>query len=267
LDAEPNSWEAHVTLAVIYVCCQKWTLAETHITRGLTAGGLEARTHVLYCIYLVATDKPDEARRVTRLKVAAAPDDCIARITLGLFSYVVRDYETARRVIEEAINLKPRSWAALAIAALVDLACGETFGATQRLEKLHVLYDVVEHRSACHMCFHGLLALCLTQLERQPSRMATGYLKQQMENPGMRAAELQLVFAYMALGEYNAAIVVLTCLSDAKHPLMMWLPKWPFFDSLRDRETSQPLMHRWNESRAYCEDQSSWERDIRWPWQ
>lgn len=203
----------------------------------------------------MAVGRTDEAVDLATARAGRNPDDLGSRLGLALFLYVKRDFEGAIDLLAESITpsspesvlqhriderriFAPTDWLGDALITCLCHAVGRM--------------DLAAHHAALvrfHSkvsAFAGLGSLIDGVLFSDAARQS--YSSDMQSNPPgedeNRRYAVTLALAYLAFERHADAIAMLQGMSDAGHPLAVWLHLWPVLSPLREQASFKELVRR-----------------------
>jgi tetratricopeptide (TPR) repeat protein len=238
LEANDSLWRAHVADGACHMCEWRWGSAARAFEKALALSPSETETDVWYLFFLVATDRLDEAVRIAKRHSEESEETAIWRAISGLILYAGRRFHEANDQLFEAHGTNPFAYLPRLLLGLWALAGdggkgGEGQVGWSQIKELaetgFLGFNFVDP-------YPGLTVLFLAnQVNYEKAREELARLEhEEAASSENRQWAWDLAVAYMAMGEFNQAIAKLKRLAELRHPLLVWLHLWPFFDPIRD---------------------------------
>jgi TolB-like protein/Tfp pilus assembly protein PilF len=234
LELDPNLAEAHISLGfTTYFFDWDWAAAERSFQRGLELAPNSANGHHWYWSLLLATGRPDEARREIRQAALLDPLSPIILTNRGVHYHMGRDYLQATGHLRKALELDPGFFAAhLCLWRTQELmgdypAAAASFGramAAQGRGNLAASLADVGGRSA-----YG------PAMERVADLIAA-------EPPPPPLPNDALAWLYLANGRRDRAMALLEDAFARRSPAVVWTAVAPDWDPLADEPRFRELI-------------------------
>jgi tetratricopeptide (TPR) repeat protein len=244
-------WRSHVADAACHMCAWRWELAASAFEKALALSLSDTEGDLWYLVFLVATDRVDEALSIAKRHSAAAVETTIWRTVCGLLLYMSGRFDEIIDELRPAQSANPLAYLPRLVLGLLPLAASNGragsgalgWSGIQELEEIHSL--TIPFRDP----YPGITILFLQAWGLGPEyRMARKRLKEiernQRANPQSEQWSWDLAIAYMAIGRFDEAIEKLSRLVEFHHPLLVWLHRWPFLDFLREKPEFQLLVSK-----------------------
>jgi eukaryotic-like serine/threonine-protein kinase len=222
---DPNLSEAHAAMALINVADWDWAGAEQEARRAIA---LNPDVNSPLAILLHITGRHAEAIALSEHAVKLNPLSAEAHRGYGNTLYWARKYEDAVSRLKLAIDLEPRSTAAMSIL-------GSAYEALGRPQEALAVFDRPEFRESPHIAeVYALLGR-----REDALRVLNGLVKRG------GAVNLQVMArAYFALGDKDRGFEWLTKAFDQRSDFISIANVSPAFDGIRDDPRFKALVAR-----------------------
>jgi tetratricopeptide (TPR) repeat protein len=216
-----------------------WTGAEKEYRRAIELNPSFTYAKRQYASYLAAAGRLDSA--VTEASEAARLDPLSAEAALanGLTLYYKRNYSEARDEIRRAIQLEPNHASAWIVLGRVSEAEGRIAEAVDYLEQAHRLTGNPGPALRSHILYLQALSGRHEDVRRQLVD-----LQREVVTSRARIAPQYFAYLYLALGERDKALDLLTEAVDQREPAVLWLAVDPRVDPLRREPRFTALVQR-----------------------
>ena len=216
-----------------------WEKAEAEIKTGLRFNPHSSELHRAYGILLSQTGRMNEAIAEGVRARELDPLSLLTRVNESLFFYFARDFETAKRKIDQTLQLEPNFWVArltrarISVAqgtldeAVADLIIARDFsaGSTQPISTLGYLYGLKGERQKA-------LAVLAEMEKLDAERYVPPY---------------NFALVHLGLQQDDKVFAALDLACEARDVLLAaFINNEPAWDRLRDADRFQQVLRRMN---------------------
>jgi len=237
LEENDSLWRAHVANGACHMCEWRWEAAGNAFEKALALSPSETESDVWYLIFLAATDRLDEAIRIAKRHSEAAEETAIWRTVYGLILYAGRRFHEAYDQLSPAHAANPFAYLPRLLLGLWALAGDDGKGGEGWVGWTGIK-ELAEMDSLSFNFwdpYPGFTVLFLAnQVNHEKAREDLANMERNAADSDDDRRSWDLAVAYMSGGEFDKAIAKLKRLAELRHPLLVWLHLWPFFDPLRD---------------------------------
>jgi TolB-like protein/Tfp pilus assembly protein PilF len=242
LEIDETLGEAHASLALVKMAYEwNWQEAEKEFRRAVELTPGSGAVHFSYGLYLVVTERPDEALKELRLAQELDPlSPSTAVVAAWPYYYAplpARQYDLAASQVEKIIELNPNFHAAYGFISQVYWEMAMYDQAIAMAEKAKQLEDAMDNRAILVAAY----AAAGRKIEaRKELAELLGRSKRDHLSPVHNAR------IYAALGEKEDAFVWLQKAFDEKEEELTLIKVDPRLDSLRSDPRFADLLRRVN---------------------
>jgi serine/threonine protein kinase/TolB-like protein/tetratricopeptide (TPR) repeat protein len=236
LELDPELASAHAALAWLEQTDWHWAEAEAEYKRALELNPSLSQAHGGLGWWLACQGRPEEAIASSRRGRDLDPLSLGERVALGITLYAARRQDEAIRELRSVLEIDPDDGGALQMLGLILVETAQYDEAIRVLERAVSLSD----RNPWHL---GSLASAYGRAGRRPEALRIvdemrRLRKTRYVTPGA------FVYAYIGLGDHDAALVSLEEGYVERANMMMWLKVNPIFDPIRTDPRFVSLVRR-----------------------
>jgi Tfp pilus assembly protein PilF len=232
---DPTSGEARGLLAdIIAIYDWDWPRAEREFRRAL-ADGAQSTTRSLYGSLLATRGRFREAQAQLRLAEDADPLGMSPRFNQFLAFLLEHDYASARRILQDMLDLRHDQFDARFMLGLLDVLEHDCSGARRE-------YEWAAQRLAAPVTQIGLALADACSGDRAA---ALAHIRQaEQASPRGYTSPYQLAIAYAAIGDRESALSWLERSAARKEMQILYLKYDAAFDSIRSEPRYVALERR-----------------------
>ncbi len=136
LEQAPGSWALTVLVATFQYLLWGFGDAAASFDRAMEIDRAQTEMYPWYFAYLLSSAQQDRTLFLVTAYAAKNITSAMCQALSGLFLYVLRKYDLARKAVDTARKLDERCWLVYIVAALVDFSQANHYQAALGLERL-----------------------------------------------------------------------------------------------------------------------------------
>ncbi len=234
---DPQSAEAHASLALVLLHTWDWHGAEAEFKRAMQLDPHYANAHHWYGDYLSARGRHDEALREAKQALELDPLNLMIGTWVGLRYYLARQYERAITQVQSTVELD-RNFAA------ARLVLGESYVQSGQREKGLAELQGAASLSGNSPLYLAQIAVALASTGRKSEALALTSQLEMMLTSQQYVSPYGLAQIHAALGDREQTFKWLQSAYDDRAVWMTYLAVDPVFDNYRSDPRFQDLLRK-----------------------
>jgi tetratricopeptide (TPR) repeat protein len=238
---QPHYWRAHAVLGAVLTLRLRLDEAIAAYDQALSLDRARTEEFPWFAVSIMTIGRPDDAEWRVLLNAKKLVSDPLARSIEGFLYYILRKFEPAKDVLEQALTLAPNYWFARVSMSLLCLALDRP---DEALEHFHHAQSLTPDKWAVLPGFTYLYATKARKIPAIDRDFLRHVCRCSLEdgNPYVGLDRFQQALAHIADDDRDAAVHSLRSALKEGNPLVWWLHLWPILDPLRDYEPFTALM-------------------------